>query len=48
MIKIGDKTYMEIKEYSEFKGKSIQTIYNWIKGNSVKTRKLMGKILIEL
>lgn len=48
MIKIGDKQYLEITDYAKDKGKSVQTIYNWIKDGIVKSRKLMGKTLIQL
>ena len=48
MIKIGDDKYMEIEEYAESKGKTIQTVYNWIKDKKVLTRKFMGKTLIKL
>jgi hypothetical protein len=48
MIKIGNKNYLEIKDYAKSKGVTIQTIYNWIKEKKVKERRLMGKILIEL
>jgi hypothetical protein len=48
MIKINGKSFAEPKDYAKIKGKTIQTIYNWIKEGEVKTRKLMGKTLIEL
>ena len=48
MIKIGDKKYLEVKEYARHKGKTVQTVYNWMKEGKVKTRKLMDKVLIEL
>ncbi len=48
MIKIKDKQYLEIEVYAKHKGKTIQTIYNWIKEGKVNVRKLMGKTLIEL
>lgn len=48
MIKIGNKKYLEIKDYAKSKGVTIQTVYNWIKDKTVKERKLMGKTLIEL
>jgi hypothetical protein len=48
MIKIGEKKYLEIKDYAKVKGVTIQTVYNWIKEKNVKHRKIMGKILIEL
>ena len=48
MIKIGDKKYLEIKDYAKVKGVTIQTVYNWIKDKAVNERKLMGKTLIEL
>jgi len=48
MIKIGDKRYETIKEHAKSKGKSIQTVYNWIKNKQVKTKVLMNQTLIEL
>lgn len=48
MIKIGNKKYLEIKDYAKHKGVTVQTVYNWIKENTVNERKLMGKTLIEL
>jgi hypothetical protein len=48
MIKIGDKQYNTPQEYSELKGVTVQTVYNWIKNKEVKTRKLMDKTLVEL
>jgi acyl dehydratase len=48
MIKIGNKKYLEIKDYAKAKGVTIQTVYNWIKDKAVNERKLMGKTLIEL
>ena len=48
MIKIGNKKYLEIKDYAKIKGVTIQTVYNWIKDKTVNERKLMGKTLIEL
>ncbi len=48
MITIGNKKYMTIKDYAKSKEKTIQTVYNWIKDGTVKTRELMNKTLIEL
>lgn len=48
MIKIGDKNYLEIEDYALHKSKTVQTIYNWIKDGTVKTRKLMGKTVVQL
>jgi hypothetical protein len=48
MIKVGDKQYLEISDYAVHIGKTIQTVYSRIKEKKVKTRKLMGKTVIEL
>jgi len=48
MIKIGEKKYMTIKDYSKLKGKTIQTVYNWIKNDELKTKQMFGQKLIEL
>ena len=48
MIKIGDKKYMSIEDYAKQQGKTIQTIYNWIKEKKVNTRQLLGKTVVEL
>lgn len=48
MIKIGNTRYMTINDYSKHKRVTIQTVYNWIKNDEVKTKQLFGKKLIEL
>ena len=48
MIKIGDKKYQTIKDHAKSKGKSIQTVYNWIKSGDVKTKILLNQTLIEI
>ena len=48
MIKIGEKKYETIKEYAKSNGKSIQTVYNWIKNKDVKTKVLLNQTLIEV
>lgn len=48
MIKIKDKHYLSINDYADQKGKTIQTIYNWIKDKKVKQRYILGKLYIEL
>ena len=48
MIKIGDTKYETIKEHAKSKGKSIQTVYNWIKNKDVKTKVLLNQTLIEI
>ena len=48
MIKIDNKYYLSIEDYAKQKGKTIQTIYNWIKKKEVKTRYIMGKCFIQL
>ena len=48
MIKIGDKKYETIKEHAKSQGKSIQTVYNWIKNKDVKTKTVLNQTLIEL
>jgi hypothetical protein len=47
MIKIGDKKYFEISEYAKSEGVTIQTVYNRINSDALKTKKLLGKVLIE-
>ncbi len=46
MIKIGEYKYATPKEYAQLKGVTVQTVYNWIKLDHVKTKKLMDKTLI--
>lgn len=48
MIKIGEKKYNTIKEYAKSKGITIQTVYNWIKEDRVKTKTLLNQTLIEI
>lgn len=48
MIKIDETYYLDITEYARQKGKTIQTIYNWIKEKKVKTRYILGKLHIQL
>jgi len=48
MIKINDKSYETIKDYAKLKGVTIQTVYNWIKDKSVKTKTLLNQTLIEV
>ena len=48
MIKVGNKKYETVKEYAKLKGKTIQTIYNWINNKDVKTKEMLGQTLIEL
>jgi hypothetical protein len=48
MIKIGEKKYFEISEYAKSEGVTIQTVYNRINSDQIKTKKLLGKVLIEL
>lgn len=48
MIKIGEEKYLTPKEYAAQRGVTIQTVYNWIKWDQVKTKKLMDKTLIKL
>ena len=47
MIKIGEKKYFEISEYAKSEGVTVQTVYNRINSDQVKTKKLLGKLLIE-
>lgn len=48
MITIDGKKYATPAEYSVIKGKSLQTVYNWIKDNKIATRKIMKKTLIKV
>ena len=47
-IKVGTSTYLTIEGYAKEKGKTIQTIYNWIKENKVETRKMLGQLFVKL
>lgn len=47
MIKIGEKRYYEIPEYAHLEGVTVQTVYNRINAGTLKTKKLLGKVLIE-
>lgn len=35
-----------IPEYARHKGVTVQTVYNWIKENKVKTTRILGKKVI--
>jgi len=48
MIKINDKKYLTIKEYSAANGVTVQTIYNRIKDKTLSTKKILDKTLIEV
>ena len=48
MIKINGVPYLPIDEYANEKGKTVQTIYNWIKEKKIETKNMMGKVLIKL
>jgi hypothetical protein len=48
MIKTDNKHYLNIEDYAKEKGKTIQTIYNWVKDKKVKTRYILGKLYIQL
>lgn len=47
-VKIGEIEYVSLSYYAELKGVTLQTVYNWINDNKVKTTKLMGKTLVRL
>lgn len=48
MIKIENKSYMDIKEFALHRRVTVQTVYNWIKHKEVKTKLIFGRKLIEL
>jgi len=48
MITIGNKKYLEIKDYAAYKLVHVKTVYEWIKEKKVETRNLLGKTLIKL
>lgn len=48
MIKIGNKQYATIKEYADKQMVTVQTVYNWIKNDIVKTKKMFNQTLIEI
>lgn len=48
MIKIDNVPYMTVEEYALHKGKTIQTVYNWIKDKKVTTRIMMGNKLVKV
>ena len=48
MFTIKGIKYVEIKDYAKLKGKTLQTVYNWISDNKVETKKILGKTLIKL
>jgi len=48
MIKIKGEKYANIKEYADYKNVTIQTVYNWIKKESVKTKKIMDIYFIKM
>lgn len=39
---------MTIPEYARHKSVSVQTVYQWVKDGKVKTRKILGKTLIQI
>ena len=48
MIKTEGKVYTEIEDYAKIKGVTIQTVYNWIKNGTVKTRKILKTTYVQL
>ena len=42
------KTYKTVKDYAAYVGKTEKTIYNWIADKKLKTKKVLGQLLIEM
>ena len=48
MVKIGNKKYIDLKDYAKREGVTLQTVYNRIKSGDLKTKKILDKQFVEL
>ena len=47
MVTIGNEKYRTIHELAQYKGVTIQTVYNWIADKKVETRKFLNMTLVK-
>lgn len=46
-IKVDPRNLISINEYASQSGKTVQTIYNWLKEGKIKKIKFLGKDFID-
>ena len=47
MVTIGNDKYRTVHELAQYKGVTIQTVYNWIADKKVETRKFLNMTLVK-